>query len=123
MYDSRVRGLPSGVRHAGTELVHSLLFRCEGHDVDLQIRLRGTSIASLRGQILPMDPSTPPLAGARVEILELGELRDATTTDAYGEFAFDSIPTEPFDICIRPHSGGELYLPGVEVSGAESEDV
>jgi hypothetical protein len=122
VYDSRVSGLPTGVRRAGSELMHSMLFRCEGYDVDLQIRVRGAGVGSLRGQILPLDPSTPPLAGARVELLELGESREATTTDAYGEFGFDAVPTEPFDLCIRPHSGGELFLPGVEARVMGSED-
>lgn len=104
---------PVGVRQAALQSPRALLFRCEGYDVDLQIRKHGPALA-LRGQVLPTEPGAPPVAGARVELVDLGGLLEATVTDAYGEFAFDDLPAEAFDLRIRPHGGGELYLPGIE---------
>ncbi|MFO0984002.1 MAG: carboxypeptidase-like regulatory domain-containing protein [Planctomycetota bacterium] len=119
VYDSAAT-LTAGVRQATTDAERSLLFRCEGFEVDLQIRRRGARFL-LRGQILAADPAQPPVAGASVELVDLSGVLETTATDAFGEFAFDDLPHEEFDLRIRPHAGGDLYLPGIEIMSGSDE--
>jgi anti-sigma factor RsiW len=101
VFDSFAQPAVLGVRSTETAN-RQLLYRAGDYHIDLQIAPSDASKSDVRGQVLREgEAGFESVAGLKIELAREGKAAQETLTGGTGEFAFESLESGEYDLCLE----------------------